>query len=306
MKCVKSTAIAAGIVLSLLACDQQSLKHGIQTSDIVLQNPLPPPPKQEELQNQFINGEEKDNEQLKKTPGVNYQQQPLIKSANPDWDKKIIRTATLNLEIKDFQKSGNLLREKTKQLGGYIAQEQQNQTDFKIENSITIKVPVERFDDALHFLSANANKIIEKQISSQDVSGEMIDTKSRLESKKQVRLRYLELLRQAKKMEDILQVEQEINSIQEEIESANARIKWLGHSASYSTINLTYFEILHPSVLTSEPGFDIALWQSFKSGWNWLKSIFISLVSVWPLFIIAVIAFLGFKKIRFRNIKATS
>ena len=79
----------------------------------------------------------------------------------------------------------------------------------------------------------------EKKITSEDVTTEVIDTRSRLEAKKQVRLRYLDLLKQAKNMEEILSVQSEINGIQEQIESAAGRMEYLQHSSSFSTIHLT-------------------------------------------------------------------
>src|SRR5688572_12060559 len=47
-----------------------------------------------------------------------------------DWDKKIVKNADLNLEVKDYQSYYNSMREKVRGLGGYLAQEEQSQTDF--------------------------------------------------------------------------------------------------------------------------------------------------------------------------------
>jgi len=97
---------------------------------------------------------------------------------------------------------------------------------------MTIKVPVANFDDLLLQLPADSDKLVDKKISSQDVTMEVVDTKSRLETKREVRERYLELLRQAHKMEDILAVQSEINNIQQDMDQASGRIAWLGHSAT--------------------------------------------------------------------------
>jgi hypothetical protein len=47
-------------------------------------------------------------------------------------------------------------------------------------------------------------------------------------------------------MKEILQVQQEINSIQEQMESASGRINYLSHQSAYSTIHLQYFQYLVP------------------------------------------------------------
>lgn len=229
------------------------------------------------------------------------QQQPAIK---PDWDKKIIKTASLNLEVKDYNTFYSSLREKVKAAGGYIAQEEQTQSDYKIENSLTIKVPVDQFDNAIVQLTTTTEKINEKKITSQDVTTEIIDTKSRMEAKKQVRLRYMDLLKQAKNMEEILSVQSEINDIQEEIESAAGRIEYLGHSSTFSTINLTYYQILNSSAKdTDKPSFGKELSSAFRTGWNWVGDLFVGLVSIWPLFLLIFISVLIYKRIKIQNPK---
>jgi len=240
-----------------------------------------------------------------KTGPFQKQQQSESAVTNPDWDKKIIKTASLNLEVEDYNKFYSFMREKVRNLGGYIAQEEQNQSDYKIENTLSIKVPVDQFDNALGQLtSSNIKKINEKKITSQDVTTEFIDTKSRMESKKQVRLRYLDLLKQAKNMEEILSVQTEINGIQEDIESAAGRIEYLGHSASYSTIDLTYYQILNSSAKDDDkPSFATKMSSAFKNGWSWIGDLFIGLLSIWPLLLVVFAAILFYKRTRVTKTK---
>ena len=230
-----------------------------------------------------------------------HQQPPAIK---PDWNKKIIKTASLNVEVKDYYTFYSSLREKIKGLDGYIAQEEQSQSDYKIENSLIIKVPVDQFDNAVVQLTGKTEKISQKKITSQDVTTEVIDTKSRMESKKQVRLRYIDMLKQAKNMEEILSVQSEINGIQEQIESAAGRIEYLGHSSTFSTINLTYYQVLNSSAKdTDKPSFSTKLSSAFSTGWSWVGDLFVGLVSIWPLFLLAFIALIVYKRTRLQKPK---
>jgi len=232
----------------------------------------------------------------------NKQFQPVPK---PDWDKKIIKNATLNVEVKDYKIFSNTIREITKKAGGYIAREDQQQSEYKLENSITIKVPVDQFDEAINSLTASPEKIIEKKIGSEDVTGEIIDTRSRMEAKKQVRLRYLDLLKQAKNMEEILQVQSEIDDIQVQIESATGRVQYLNHAAALSTIQLTYFQVLNPTAVDKgEPSFGTRLIQSLKDGASWVGELMIIVMSLWPLWMAGLIAWVFFRKYRLTKTKA--
>jgi len=234
------------------------------------------------------------------TDEVDKKKQPKQPAPNPDWDKKIIKTASLNIQVKDYNAYYATFREKVRSLGGYVAQEEQTQSDYKIENTLSIKVPVDQFDNAVLLLTNNVEKINERKVTSQDVTTEFVDTKSRIESKKQVRLRYMDLLKQAKNMEEILSVQSEINGIQEEIESATGRIEYLGHSSTFSTINLTYYQVLNSSAKDTDtsPSFGTKVGSAFKTGWSWITDLFVGLVSIWPLFLLAFAIFLLYKRMK--------
>ena len=205
---------------------------------------------------------------------------------NPDWDRKIVKTADLHLKVKNFQQFTDRLHAAVKQAGGYIAQEQQTQDAGEIENTVTIKVPVDRFEDLMGQLPGDSDKLDQKKISSDDVTMELVDTKSRLETKKEVRERYLELLRQAHNMKDIIAVQNEINDIQGQMDQAAGRIAWLGHSSAYSTINLRFYQVLDEGLQENPtPSFVQRLKESIGEGWKSLSALLIELISVWPLWI---------------------
>ena len=79
----------------------------------------------------------------------NKQQTPVPPAPNPDWDRKIVKTAELSLEVKNFKHFADRLHNYVRQYGGYIAQEQQTGSSGEVENTVTIKVPVDRFDDLM-------------------------------------------------------------------------------------------------------------------------------------------------------------
>jgi hypothetical protein len=218
--------------------------------------------------------------------------------SNTDWDSKIIKTASLKLEIKDFKKYNDYVHNAVKQYGAYVAQEDQNLTDEKSETTITIKVPVPQFENMMNKLPDDG-KIVEKKISSEDVTGEVVDTKSRLEAKKQMRLKYLEFLKQSKNMEEVLQVQNEINSIQEQIESAAGRVAFLANQSAMSTINLTFYQPLDGYKPTDAvPSFSSRISNAFKTGSGWIAELFVGLVSIWPLILVALAIYFGWKKLR--------
>ncbi|RYY64911.1 MAG: DUF4349 domain-containing protein, partial [Chitinophagaceae bacterium] len=121
--------------------------------------------------------------------------------ANVDWDKKIIKTAVVKYEVNSFDQFNKQIRERVKKFGGYVAQEDNKEYDDRKEISLVIKVPVALFEPMMNEMEGTGVTQIERSIKTEDVTGEVVDTKSRLEAKKQMRLKYLEFLQRSKNME---------------------------------------------------------------------------------------------------------
>ncbi len=219
-----------------------------------------------------------------------------------DWDKKIIKTAEVSLELKDYKSFNTTIHTGLKAYGAYIAEEKQTQSDYKTENSIVIKVPVDQFDNLLNSIQGDGIKVLARNVSSEDVTGEVVDTKSRLEAKKQVREKYLGLLKQAKNMEEILQVQGEINEIQEQIEAADGRINYLQHSAAYSTVNLSYYQYLTADGgNTDHPDFLTRLAKAFKAGGSIVLNGLLVVVTLWPLILVGFTVFFIVRRFRVKK-----
>jgi len=278
MKTITSLCIASVLVL-ILSCNN-SKKGNYSVADVSLtnanKNEIPPPKEAPPL-----------TEEADSTAVVVENETPKINTdTNQDWEKKIIKTGDITLELTNYNTYNGSIRQSIKTYGAYIASEEQTQNDNRISNSIVIKVPVAQFEKLINSFNGTDIKVLEKKITSEDVTGEVVDTKARLEAKKQLRQRYLDLLKQAKNMKDVLDIEKEINDIQEDIESASGRVKYLDHQSAYSTINLTYFQYINGA---GESGFWGKTRVAFVEGISIFSSFILFLISVWPLLIIIVI-----------------
>lgn len=214
-----------------------------------------------------------------------------------DWDKKIIKTASLQFEVKDFKTYAEEVYKTVKQYGGYIAAEDQNQFEEKQETTITIKVPVDQFEPMVNQLYSKDVKAIERKITTDDVGSQIVDTKSRLEAKRAIHAKYLQFFKDAKNMEEVLRVQADINSLQENMESAAGRINYLNHQAAMSTIVLTFYQPSGVSEPQQTPSFLTRIAAAFTTGGNWLGTLLIGLVSIWPLLLPVVPGILLYRKI---------
>ena len=290
---MKSIFMLATIAtITFISCDK--LKNSKTESDTiqstVVSNVI--------LDTTFVNevSFEKFEEQPPKPPGQTQDDPSQIKGKQPlskeseskiDWNKKIIKTADLNMETKSYQEFSKKISEAANRFGGYIAEEQQTLNEYKVENTLTIRVPVDQFQSAVDFLTTGDGVINEKKITSEDVTTQYVDTRSRLEAKRMARMRYLDLLKQAKNMAEVLQVQTEVDAIQEEIESAAGRINYLTNASAMSTIHITYYQVLNVAAKNNEdPGFFKQVGNAFATGWEGFGKVIIGLIYIWPFILI--------------------
>ncbi len=221
-----------------------------------------------------------------------------------DWDKKLIKTANITIEAANYFRFDKDIRNLLKRHGAYIASEEQAFSDDRKRNMMTIKVPVMYFESLLSGLGSDSNRVTQKSVSTSDVTAEMYDSKSRIEARKKIRERYVQLLQQARKMDDVLKVEQEINNIQEELESASGRLNYLSHQTSYSTIHLTYFSLLTASTQTHKPNtFWNRLKEGFADGGDILVEIILIGIRLWPLILLGIFIWFLWKRRSIQVIK---
>ncbi len=223
-------------------------------------------------------------------------------SDNADWDKKIIKTADIQLQLDDYKKFNNTIHSSLKNFGAYIADEKQTENDYRIQNALTVKVPVDQFDNLVNSFNGDGIKVTEKNISSDDVTGEVVDTKARMQAKMAVRDKYIQLLKQAKNINEILQVQNEINGIQEDVEAANGRVNYLQHASAYSTINLNYFQYINGNSANDEkPDFFTKMSRAFSTGTSVITNLVLFCISIWPLILIGIFTWVYLKRLRLKK-----
>jgi len=216
--------------------------------------------------------------------------------------QQIIRTANLVHEVTSTKEYNNDVRNLLKKYNAYIFKEDNSAAGNRAQTTMVIKVPVGLFDSLIVELVTKDVKPLQKNITSEDITSEIIDTRARLETRKATRDKYLEFLNKAGKIEDVLKIQQEINNIQEDIESAEARLSQLSGQASYSTINLTYFEPNNGyENYNNDPGFWNRVGKAIRNGGKILGEIFIAFVTAWPFWVLGLVLGLAIRKYRKRN-----
>lgn len=206
--------------------------------------------------------------------------------------RQIIKTANYRIQVKDVNVSSKRANELALKHGGYVSESALTNSSYEITNAITIRVPATRFDSLLDDLGGEAIFTQYKRISSQDVTEEYVDITTRLKTKKEVRDRYVDILRnKAKTVEDVLKAEEQIRIIQEEIEAKEGRLRYLKDQVAMSTIHLELYQSIEyrPEPTAFHESFWSKLLTGLKNGWQLAQGIVLFFINIWPVVILGAL-----------------
>ena len=181
-------------------------------------------------------------------------------------ERKIIRNGELTLETESPTDGQRRITAIAESLGGFVVTSEfkQNTAQAKPSQSVTVvaRVPSSQFNAALDQIHALAGKVIQEKVSGQDVSEEYLDTEARIRTKKALEAQFLEIMKQAKKVSDALEVQNELASVRTEIERLEGRRRFLENQSALSTITIN-LQLPAPVVATTSSGFGHDIKQAF-------------------------------------------
>jgi hypothetical protein len=238
--------------------------------------------------------------------GMMEEQTPLRKmdpsqSNRSEIQQKIVKTGNLSYRVDETNAEYDQVLEMLPSFDAYLASESQNKGYDRVNYNLSIKVPPQNFDSLINQLMSG-KRVDSKWVNSDDVTDQFYDLQSRIDNKKNLEERYQEILTKANSVKDILEVERSLNQVRSEIESMEGQFKLLNHRISYSTLDLSFYEIL-PYTIDEEqrPGFLARISNALSGGWQGFLSFLVLAVRLWPFIILSLGFLFLIKKIRARR-----
>ncbi len=157
-------------------------------------------------------------------------------------DRKIIRNADLTLEVRSPTDAQSQISSIAEQRGGFIVTSESSQRTSDepgkrlLDIKLIARVPSNQFDNAISSIEKLSTNIIQRNVSGQDVTEEFIDLEARIKTQKALELQFLEIMKQANKVADALEVQRQIADVRTEIERLEGRKRFLENNTSLSTI----------------------------------------------------------------------
>ena len=205
---------------------------------------------------------------------------------------KIIYTANLTLESKDYEAARSALDSALAEAGGYLESSSEYSSSGSSRSvNLTYRVPQANYQSFLEAVAAAGNVTYRSQ-QADDVTTQYMDVSARLSNLQAQRTRLQQLQAQAENLSDLLQIEDSLTEVQSQIESWQSQLDWYSNQVQQCTVYIDLNEV--QTYTPADEGFFSRIGTAFASGWgnfvSSLQQLVVALASVWPLAVLACAA----------------
>jgi hypothetical protein len=157
---------------------------------------------------------------------------------NKHIERKFIENGSLELRSKNVDETFTALSNLAKSLDGRVVSYDQDKGDSFKTIRMQVAVPYGKLNDFMEHAGESATKIESQSVTSEEVTEEYHDTKTRIESIENLIKHYRDLLNEAKTIEDILQVQTRIDDLTYQLEALKGKLKVLDYLTQESFISI--------------------------------------------------------------------
>ena len=149
-----------------------------------------------------------------------------------------VRTGDMSLVVDNIVDARDEIDQLAISFDGYVVSSQIWGEEQDMRGYISIRVPDDKFEQALAELRDLAARVTSESTNSQDVTEEYVDLESRLKNAEATESQYLALLEKATSVEDILRIYDSLSRVRSEIEQIKGRMQYLERTSSMSLISV--------------------------------------------------------------------
>jgi len=152
---------------------------------------------------------------------------------------KIVRTGSLELQVADVTKALTGGRAAMAALGGYIGSSQQQRSGDQTVATVTYRIPVARWEDALAAMRG-LGTVISEATDAAEVTAQIVDLDARIRNLKASEVALVGYAEKAPKVSDLLEIQARLTDTRGQIEQLTAQQADLSDRAALATLTVTF------------------------------------------------------------------
>jgi hypothetical protein len=158
-------------------------------------------------------------------------------------NRKLIRNATVELEIVSFDDAVQKITALVNEEHGYVATtDSEKQANGKLRGQVVVKVVPENLERFLQKIRS-LGELKNQTLGTEDVTKAYFDTDARVKNARVMEQRLVEMLKtKTGKVSDLLEVEKELGRVREDIEKMQGELKYWDSQVQFATVTISLAE----------------------------------------------------------------
>jgi hypothetical protein len=158
-------------------------------------------------------------------------------------ERMVLKNAQISIVVADVEGRMKNIQAMAQKMGGYVVSSNLQQVYasdgvYVPESQIVIRVPAENLDKALDEIKKDVVEIKNENSSGEDVTAQYVDLQSRLKNLEAAEAQLEEIMKNADKTEDVINVFNQLTAYREQIELVKGQMKYYEEAAALSSITI--------------------------------------------------------------------
>jgi hypothetical protein len=185
--------------------------------------------------------------------------------------RKVIQDAEMTIEADKPDEGRQKIGVIAEKHGGFVVISESKHNEAASQSvastvvNVVVRVPAQKFQATLDEIRAVGGRILHEKSSGKDVTEEYIDLEARIRTKRALEAQFLEIMKQAHRISDAMEVQSQLADVRTEIERLEGRRRFLENQSALSTIKIT-LQTPTPVVAAATRGFLYDLKAAFGDG----------------------------------------
>ncbi len=223
----------------------------------------------------------------------------------PGEDRTILKTASLGLVVENTRTAVDSVAQITKEANGLVSSSNIYENEYQkgaVRAEMVLRVPVDKLEDTVSKLRKLALKVLQDSVNAEDRTKQKVDLEARIKNLRASEEQLLLIMRQAKNVQETLEVQRQLTEVRGQIEVMTAQLENLTGDAAMSTVtvSLTTEAADLPTVSPQQSSIFQEIKLAFKDMIRVYRNLFIAglrtVIMLLPLIIIGVIAWFVWKR----------
>jgi hypothetical protein len=155
-------------------------------------------------------------------------------------ESQIVKTGTISIQVAAVDTSIAHATDLMHGFGGWLAGSDRTTGAAQEVASVTYRIPVARFEDALAAMRTLGTKVLSEHTESTAVGGQIVDLQARIANLRASEKAIQAIMAKANTIGDVLTVQQRLADVQGQIEELSGQLAGLTDQAAYSTLTVVF------------------------------------------------------------------